>query len=185
MLRLGGDVLGPVPYSPHWPLPPRDPAWACCGWRALAVQHAPAAERRFPGLGPPCSPPPPLARLPDPLPGVGVPLLVAVMTSGASCRLLLPGLWQGAGGGGGGLQLPCPPGVRRKGGMGSGGAAPRLPLGELGVWRAGGGGALHVAPRPHPWLPSGACGCVGPRQHGPTPMFASSPRQALSRRRTP
>ena len=43
MLLLGGDVLGLAPCLPCWPLRPRDPAWACWGWRALATRLAPVA----------------------------------------------------------------------------------------------------------------------------------------------
>ena len=163
VLRLGGDIFGLAPCSPRWPSPPRDPAWACWGWRALAIRHAPGACPR-PRWCAGVPPPPPLAGLPpcaaSPL-EVGVPLLVpAVMPSWASCPLPFPGLWPG----GGGCSCHALLEWGGEGGRGSGGAAPWHPLGERGSGRGMGGGAVLCLcpPPPRPWLPCGASACVGP-----------------------
>ena len=109
MLRLGGDVLGLAPCLSCWPPRPRDPAWACLGWRALAGLQWSLARGRgtVVRLGSPC-PPPPLRgcqlAAPQGFPplGVEVPLLVpAVMPSWASHPLPVPGRRRGGVGGGG------------------------------------------------------------------------------------
>ena len=109
--------------------------------RSLARGRGTAVRRGLVGVPLPSPPPcraagrlPPCAAPPPP-PGVRVPLLVlAVTPSWASHPLPVPGCGGGLGFGGWGL-LPCPLGLGwRKAGGGGGGAAPRLPLGEWGVW---------------------------------------------------
>ena len=154
--RAAAGVLGLAPCSPRWPPPPRDPAWACWGWRALATQLAPVACLRLwngglprAGWGTPAPPPPllrgcrlaaPLCRPPPP-PGVGVPLLVlnlvpAVTPSWAFCPLPVP-RQRGGGGWGGCCRALLELG--EKSGRGGRCAAHRQPLRERRVWPGGGG----------------------------------------------
>ena len=179
---LGGDVLGLALCLPWWPPRPRDPAWACWGWRALATRLALVAcllpwDGGSPRAGFPTMPPPPPPWGGGPASGAGGGAVEVVPPFACTRPATGPaGLW--------GLLL-CPPGLggeRREGQRRRRSSVPAQGAGGL---RGEGRNPLALTPPLRPWLPCGASVGIGLCPRGPAPMLASFPCPALTGCRTP